>query len=121
MGRASREKGKRGERECRDELGALLGLPEGAARRGCQFQGGPGSPDVVLDGVPIHLEAKRTERLALWPAVEQAIGDCPTGSVPVVWHKCNRRQSVVIVETARLYDLAVAVVEARKRAETGPN
>jgi hypothetical protein len=32
-----------------------------------------------------------------------------------VWHKCNRRRSVVIVETARLYDLAVAVVEAAKK------
>lgn len=115
MGRASREKGKRGERECRDELIEVFG---GAvkARRGCQFQGGPDSPDVVLEGVPIHVEAKRTERLALWPAMEQAAGDAPTGSVPIVWHKPNRRESVVIVETARLYDLAVAIVEARKGA-----
>jgi hypothetical protein len=115
MGRASLEKGKRGERECRDELIDVFG---GAvkARRGCQFQGGPESPDVVLEGVPIHVEAKRTERLALWPAVEQAGTDAPTGAVPIVWHKCNRKPSVVIVETARLYDLAVAIVEARKGA-----
>ena len=114
MGRASREKGKRGERECRDELGGVLGLPAGAARRGCQFKGGPESPDVVLDGVPIHVEAKRTERLALWPAVEQAGRDAADGHIPIVWHKCNRRPSVVIVETARLYELAVAVVQAAK-------
>lgn len=117
MGRSSREKGKRGERDCRDELAALLGLVPGeAVRRGCQFKGGPDSPDVVIDGVPIHVEAKRVERLALWPAVEQARADAPTGVVPIVWHKCNRRPSVVIVETARLYDLAVAVVTARQKA-----
>lgn len=117
MGRASREKGKRGERECRDELAAVLGLSPGdAIRRGCQFQGGPDSPDVVIDGVPIHVEAKRTERLALWPAVDQAKADAPTGSVPCVWHKPNRRGSVVIVETERLYDLAEAIVAARKQA-----
>lgn len=114
MGRASREKGKRGERECRDELREVLGLPDGAARRGCQFQGGPDSPDVILDGVPIHVEAKRTERLSLWPAMEQAGRDAKAGRIPIVWHKCNRRRSVVIVETARLYDLAVAVMEAAK-------
>lgn len=118
MGRASREKGKRGERECRDELAEVLGLVAGdTIRRGCQFQGGPNSPDVVIDGVPIHVEAKRVERLALWPAVDQAKADAPTGAVPFVWHKPNRRASVVIVETARLYDLAVAIVSARKQAE----
>lgn len=114
MGRASREKGKRGERECRDELGEVFRC---AARRGVQYQGGAESPDVVLPGVPVHVEAKRTERLALWPAVDQAKADAPTGATPIVWHKPNRRGSVVIVETARLYELAVAIVEARKQAE----
>ena len=63
----SRNKGKAGEREAAAELGSLLGV---AARRGVQYQGGPDSPDVVLDGVAIHVEAKRTERLLLWAAIE---------------------------------------------------
>lgn len=111
MGRASREKGKRGERECAAELGAILGVD---ARRGVQFQGGPDSPDVVLEGVPIHVEAKRTERLSLWSALEQAKADAPAGSVPIVWHKANRRPSVIIVETSRLVALCMEVHSAIK-------
>ena len=110
MGRASREKGKRGEREAAAELGAILGVE---ARRGVQYQGGPDSPDVVLPGVPIHVEAKRTERLSLWAAIEQAKADAPEGSVPIVWHKPNRKGSVIIVETDSLWALCHAVFMSR--------
>jgi hypothetical protein len=119
MGRMSRQKGKRGERECAAELGQLLGLAEGAARRGVQFAGGPDSPDVVLDGVAIHVEAKRVERLQLWAAIEQAAADAPAGKVPVVWHKANRRASVVVVETSRLLELAREIVRASAASKTG--
>ena len=114
MGRLSKQKGKRGEREAAAELGAILGV---AARRGVQYQGGPESPDVVLDGVAIHVEAKRTEKLSLWPAIDQASADAPSGSVPIVWHRPNRRPSVLIVETSRLLELAREVVRA---ADGGP-
>lgn len=120
MGRMSRQKGKRGERECAAELGQLLGLAEGAARRGVQFAGGPDSPDVVLDGVAIHVEAKRVERLQLWAAIEQAKKDSPPGKTPVVWHKANRRGSVVIVETAMLVDLAREIVRVTSSGEDVP-
>jgi hypothetical protein len=108
MGRASREKGKRGEREAAAELGEALGV---AARRGVQFHGGPDSPDVVIEAA-IHVEAKRVESLQLYPAIEQATSDAPAGKVPIVWHRRNNKPSVVIVETARLVDLARAVVAA---------
>jgi len=98
MGRSQREKGKRGEREAAAELAAVLGV---TARRGVQYHGGPDSPDVVLEGVPIHVECKRTERLSLWPAVDQAVADAGE-SVPMVWHRCNRRESVVVVRTCDL-------------------
>ena len=109
MGRMSKAKGKRGERECAAELSSLLGVP---ARRGVQYQGGPDSPDVVID-LPIHVEAKRTERLVLWAAIEQAKADAPAGAVPMVWHKANKRDSIVIVETSQLVALAEAVMAAR--------
>lgn len=109
MGRAQRDKGKRGEREAAAEFSRVLGVE---ARRGVQYQGGPDSPDVVVAGLAIHVEAKRTERLALWAAVDQAREDAPAGSVPIVWHRCNRRPSVVIVETARLLELARELVRS---------
>ncbi len=78
-------KGKVGERE----FSALLraqGYTE--ARRGQQYRGGGDSPDVV--GVPgVHHEVKRTERLALYDAVDQARRDAADGAMPVVAHRCN--------------------------------
>lgn len=109
MGRSQREKGKRGERMAAAELAEVLGV---AARRGVQYQGGPDSPDVQIDA-PIHVECKFTERLSLWPAIEQATADARPGTTPIVWHKASRRDSVVIVRTADLYALATAVVNAR--------
>src|SRR5215831_13204515 len=69
----SREKGKRGERQWRDELRAN-GY---AARRGQQFCGSAESPDVVCDSLPwIHFEVKAVERLNIEEAMEQARRDC---------------------------------------------
>ena len=110
MGRMSRQKGKRGERECASEIGSVFAC---GARRGVQYQGGPDSPDVVLDGVPVHVEAKRTETLNIYKALYQATADAPSGSVPIVWHRCNRRGSVVVIETARLADLLRVVADHR--------
>ena len=86
----SREKGKRGEREWRDELRAN-GY---AARRGQQFSGSPDSPDVVCEELDwIHFEVKAVERLNIEDAMEQArrdcglrIADCGIQKVPVVAH-----------------------------------
>lgn len=108
MGRMSRQKGKRGEREAAAELGEILGC---VARRGVQYHGGPDSPDVVLEGVDIHVEAKRVEALNLYAAMEQAKADAPKGAVPVVWHRRNGKKSVVIVETSRLVDLCMEVAK----------
>ena len=109
MGRMQRQKGKRGEREAAAELAAVLGV---TARRGVQYHGGPDSPDVVLEGVPIHVECKRTERLALWPAIEQAVADAGE-RVPIVWHRCNKRESVVIIRTCDLLRLVHALREQK--------
>lgn len=116
MGRMSRQKGKRGERECAAELGQILGV---SARRGVQFQGGPDSPDVVLDGVPLHVECKRVESLNVYKAVEQAAADAPANATPVVWHRRNGKPSVLIVETSRLLSLLEAVAVARSPRNPG--
>lgn len=98
MSRLSRNKGKRGERELAGELVRLFGCH---ARRGVQFAGGPDSPDVVTDIHGVHFECKRAERLSLYPALNQAIGDAGD-KIPIVAHRSNRNPWVVIV---RLDDL----------------
>ena len=99
MGRKSLTKGKVGEREVASELRRLFGVD---ARRGRQYSGGSDSPDVVADIPGIHLEVKRCERLSLYAAMRQSAGDAGTEKVPVVLHRQNREEWLVVV---RLNDM----------------
>lgn len=84
MGRTSREKGKRGERE----LAAALRDYGYDCRRGQQYSGASGDADVV--GLPgIHIECKRVERLDLQAAMRQAIEDARAEEMPAVMHRKN--------------------------------
>lgn len=83
----SREKGKRGE----EELANYLKGKGYDARRGQQYSGAGGDPDVI--GIPgIHIECKRVEKLNLDSALEQSIRDARPGEIPVVIHRKNRQQ-----------------------------
>lgn len=98
----SREKGKRGERQWRDELRAN-GY---AARRGQQYAGGADSPDVVCDELSwAHMEVKFTERFNLYDALDQAIHDAGVKRVPFVMHKRNFRRWVVVMEGETFFRL----------------
>lgn len=105
----SREKGKRGERQWRDELRA-----QGyAARRGQQFSGSPDSPDVVCSDLDwIHFEVKAVERLNIEEAMEQARRDARTGmgngksemgKVPVLAHRRSYRAWLVTMEAETFF------------------
>ena len=76
----SREKGKKGELEfskfCREQ-----GFD---VRRGQQYSGIEGEDVVGLDG--IHVEVKRTQKLNIYDAMAQAIGDSK-GKIPIVAHR----------------------------------
>lgn len=100
MGAKSKRKGKVGERELAGELSRLFGV---ACRRGVQYSGLGGDDVVGLPGV--HVECKRTERLALYAALGQAIADAEgrePSEVPIVAHRANGKPWVAIV---RLDDL----------------
>lgn len=91
MGKASREKGKRGEREAANFFKSY-GYD---AKRGVQYHGGPDSPDVV--GLPdVHLEIKRVEALRLYQALDQSKDDADEHDLPVVMHRKNGEQWVII-------------------------
>lgn len=90
MGRKSREKGKRGEREfvkyCREH-----GYD---CRRGQQYNGLDGD-DVV--GLPnVHIEVKRAERLNLRDAMNQSVRDAD-GKLAIVAHRKNNEGWVIIM------------------------
>lgn len=91
MGKMSRDKGKRGERELASKL-REYGYD---AKRGQQYCGANGDADVI--GLPgIHIECKRTERLSLYDAMAQAKADVRLGEMPVVMHRKNNSEWLVI-------------------------
>ena len=102
----SDSKGKRGELEFAHYL-TENGHP---ARRGQQYSGSPDSPDVVCPSLPLHFEVKRTERLRLHQAMQQAVDDAGQGKVPVVAHKANRKPWIAIMH---LDDLLALMESAR--------
>jgi hypothetical protein len=102
----SRTKGKRGELEAAKAWTAEVG---GEARRGQQFHGGADSPDVVCEQ-HVHLEVKRTERGNPYDWIDQAVADAGE-KVPVVLHRRNAREWLLIVRLTDVRRLAQEIVK----------
>ena len=95
----SREKGKRGERQWRDELRAN-GYH---ARRGQQYAGNAESPDVICDELSwIHFEVKSVERLNIEDAMGQARRD-GVGKTPLVSHRRSHRRWLVTMDAETFF------------------
>lgn len=74
------------------------------AHRGQQYSGVNGDADVV--GLPgVHIECKRTNRLRLYEALQQAINDARPGEIPTVWHRSDGHKTVVILRESDFLDL----------------
>jgi len=93
MGKAEREKGKRGERELAREL-RQHGFTN--AHRSQQYSGeGENSADIV-DALPnVHIECKRVERLNISEAIAQAKRDAKSGNFPAVFHRRSNEKWLV--------------------------
>jgi hypothetical protein len=85
MGKASRDKGVRGEREV-VHVAAEYGL---LAERTASLQAGlSGHADVALLSYPeYHVEVKRDERMSVDAMLRQAINDCGTKHPVVAWRR----------------------------------
>jgi hypothetical protein len=89
----SKRKGASGELEATKKLFHKVGL---WARRGQQHKGTPDSPDIETELSMFHFEVKRTEKLRLYDAIEQAIKDAGD-SIPVVLHRRSRKPWLAIM------------------------
>ena len=99
----SKAKGKRGERQWRDQLRDAGFLK---AHRGQQFKGTPDSPDVQCPELPnLHFEVKAVEALNVWKAMQQAIDDAGVDKIPVLAHKRNRSGWLVTMRAEDWLDL----------------
>lgn len=104
MGKFSRDKGKRGEREI---ASLLRSYGYDNCHRGQQFNGSDGSADVV--GLPgLHLEIKRVEKLNLYDAMSQSKNDAAAAGQnekPVVMHRKNNCEWLVTMELKEWIEL----------------
>jgi Holliday junction resolvase len=106
----SRDKGARGEREWAKWMTENIGL---FTRRGRQYSGNPDSPDVV-GGIPgTHCEVKRVERLNIYEAMDQAVGDAGE-KIPYVAHRRNRREWLITLRAQDLDSLSWRVTDREK-------
>ena len=118
MGMMSRRKGAAGEREAAEKLNEVLGTK---FHRGRQYHGGVDSPDLAGDCPNLHLEVKRVESLALYPALEQARRDAGTHQVPAVMHRRNGKPWVLAVYADDLIRLLDVVDECRAKIDPAYN
>lgn len=91
----SKQKGNRGEIEL---LSLLRAKGLDAVRNDQRYIGGKDNPDIALhaSGKAYHLEVKRTEKLNIWAAIEQAQRDAEK-AIPVVVFRRNRSPWMVCV------------------------
>ena len=94
MGKMSREKGKRFERE----VAAMFKEYGYDASRSAQYCGKTGEAADVI-GVPfIHIEAKHQEKMHLYDWMDQSKSDSSAegkGNIPVVIHRQNHKETLV--------------------------
>ena len=111
MGKMSREKGKRGERE----FASLCREYGYSARRGQQYSG-IGVEDVV--GLPgVHAEVKRVERLDLPAAMAQAVRDAG-GALPLVAHRRNHGEWLITMRAPDWFTLYSEYAAGQEMKET---
>ncbi len=95
MAKNSKRKGKVGELELARKL-REYGYD---TRRSVQYNGKEEEGQADLLGLPgVHIECKRTEKLSLYDAVNQAKRDCEgSWQLPVVFHRKNNCEWLAIL------------------------
>ena len=91
-GHRSRNKGKNGELEWCQFLSERLGFHV-ERELGQPRDGGH---DVHVH--PFSMQVKRTERLRVYDALQQAEDDCPPDLMPVVACRSNRKQWIIVMD-----------------------
>lgn len=97
----SKQKGNQGERE----FAKLLQKHGYEARRGQQFCGLNGEPDVVSSLTGYHFEIKRVEKLNIYTAVEQSKRDARDGERPIVAHRRNRKEWLITMPADVFFEM----------------
>lgn len=108
MGKPSRDKGKRGEREARDKVRELWNSPD--CVRTAQVSGKYSSD--LMEGPPhMHIEVKRYSKIAAARFMEQAQDDCPVFQIPVVLMREDTGEWLVMVRMEDSVEFARELID----------
>lgn len=103
MGKMSRDKGKRFERQL---AGIFREYGYADSRRTAQYCGNTGDASDVVGLPGIHVEAKHVEQMRLYEWMDQAKRDAAgTGKKPVVFHKKNNHEILVTMQLDTFFEL----------------
>lgn len=118
QGRASRNKGKRFERDIANFF-KNYGV---TARRTAQYCGKTGQAGDV-EGVPgVHIECKAVEKLNLETAYQQSARDAEAarnGEIPVMIHKKSRKPAMVTMALEDWIDMYLAWQNGHEKTKEG--
>jgi len=112
----SKRKGATGERELLEILHEH-GI-NNAVRNDQRWEGGRENPDISASyqGIPLHIECKRVERLNLYNAICQAVSDSAGKTFPVVVHRMNRQPWIVSFRLDDFFKFVSGQIGHPKRA-----
>lgn len=116
MGKASRDKGKRGELEARDAVREHWHSPH--CHRSAQA-GGSFAADLLKGPPGLHLEVKRYAKIAALRFLDQAIQDSGCGATPVVLLKEDRGEWCFLLRMRDTEAFLNALHEADERQALG--
>ena len=108
MAKNSREKGKRGELEACEFLKGH-GFE---ARRAQQYSGANGDSDILTNIPGVHVEVKRAEVAKPYAWIDQAVGDAKPGDDPVVLHRQNNREWIVMMPAENFLKIMRELMDA---------
>lgn len=111
MGKLSRDKGKRGERE----VVALLRKHGFEARRGQQFRGGSDSPDIIHNMEGFYIEVKLRQNLNLYDTIDVAMTEKKSHEDVLVFHRKNARPWLITMDAGDFLELMEEFYELRSR------
>lgn len=119
IGKASRNKGKRGERMAAD----IFRKRGFKAKRGVQYRGGLNSPDINVEETDafINHEVKNMVRVDVYKALEQSHVDAGPDRVGVVVYKCSRKPWLVAMSLFDYINILQELTNKRDSLNTLPN